>query len=42
MEKIFLETHDVVKRYAHHTALNGVSIRVPEGKVFGLLGPNGA
>lgn len=31
-----------MKRYAHHTALNGVSIRVPEGKVFGLLGPNGA
>ncbi len=42
MENIFLETHDVVKRYAHHTALNGVSIRVPKGKVFGLLGPNGA
>ena len=42
MDKIFLETHDVVKRYANHTALNGVSIKVPEGKVFGLLGPNGA
>lgn len=42
MENIFLETHDVVKRYANHTALNGVSIRVPKGKVFGLLGPNGA
>lgn len=42
MSKYFLETHDVVKRYANHTALNGVSINVPEGKVFGLLGPNGA
>ena len=42
MDNFFLETRDVVKRYADHTALNGVSIQVPEGKVFGLLGPNGA
>jgi ABC-2 type transport system ATP-binding protein len=38
----FLETKDVVKQYANHRALNGVSIRVPQGKIFGLLGPNGA
>lgn len=38
----FLETHEVVKRYAAHLALDRVSIEVPEGKVFGLLGPNGA
>ena len=36
----FLETEDVVKQYANHLALNKVSIQVPEGKVFGLLGPN--
>lgn len=42
MNDYFLETHQVVKRFAAHTALNGVSIQVPEGKVFGLLGPNGA
>lgn len=42
MSDFFLETKEVVKRYAGHTALNGVSIQVPEGKVFGLLGPNGA
>lgn len=42
MDNFFLETRQVVKRYAGHTALNGVSIQVPEGKVFGLLGPNGA
>lgn len=42
MNNLFLETQNVVKRYANHTALNGVSIQVPEGKVFGLLGPNGA
>jgi len=37
-----LETIDVVKQYAHHLALNKVSVQVPRGTVFGLLGPNGA
>ncbi|MEA5139541.1 ABC transporter ATP-binding protein [Arcicella rigui] len=37
-----LEAHNVVKRYAGHTALNDVSIEVPKGSIFGLLGPNGA
>lgn len=37
-----LEVHNVVKRYAEHTALNDVSINVPKGVIFGLLGPNGA
>ena len=31
-----------MKRYAKHTALDGVSINVRRGRVFGLLGPNGA
>lgn len=38
----FLETKDVVKQYANHLALDGVSIQVKKGEVFGLLGPNGA
>lgn len=38
----FVEMHNIVKRYAAHTALNGVSMSVEEGKIFGLLGPNGA
>jgi ABC-2 type transport system ATP-binding protein len=37
-----LETQSVVKRYANHTALDGVSIAIPTGSIFGLLGPNGA
>ncbi len=42
MNDIFLSAHDIVKRYAEHTALSGVSIDVPRGKIFGLIGPNGA
>ena len=38
----FLEARDIVKRYAKHTALDGVNINVRRGRVFGLLGPNGA
>jgi len=37
-----LEAENVVKQYGDFTALNGVSISVPKGSIFGLLGPNGA
>ena len=37
-----LKIDGVVKRYAAHTALDGVSLEVPEASIFGLLGPNGA
>lgn len=33
---------NVSKTYAHHKALDSVSIDVERGSVFGLLGPNGA
>jgi ABC-2 type transport system ATP-binding protein len=33
---------NVTKRYTNHTALDNVSISIPEKKIFGLLGPNGA
>ena len=42
MEQIMLDVQGLVKRYAAHTALDGVSIQVPKGSIFGLLGPNGA
>ena len=32
----------LVKRYGDVTALDGLSLRVPEGTVLGVLGPNGA
>lgn len=37
-----LEIENVVKQYAGHRALDGVSLTVPENTVYGLLGPNGA
>lgn len=37
-----LRTEGIVKRYGTHTALNGITMDVPAGQVFGLLGPNGA
>lgn len=39
---ILFEAQNVTKRFATQTALNGVSISVPEQSIYGLLGPNGA
>ena len=39
---ILLEVENVVKQFAEHRALDGVSLSVPENSVYGLLGPNGA
>jgi len=35
-------TDNLVKRYDEVTAVDGVSLEIKEGEVFGLLGPNGA
>lgn len=32
----------VTKRYANHTAIDGINIEIPEKCIYGLLGPNGA
>ena len=37
-----LEVRNIRKQYAHHVALNNVSLSVEPQKIFGLLGPNGA
>lgn len=37
-----LSAKNIVKDYDGHRALDGVSIDVEEGSIFGLLGPNGA
>lgn len=37
-----LELRDVTKRYGDFTAVQGLSLSVPSGCIFGFLGPNGA
>jgi ABC-2 type transport system ATP-binding protein len=39
---MLVQTAALTKRYGDFTALDGVSLGVPAGEVFGLLGPNGA
>jgi ABC-2 type transport system ATP-binding protein len=33
---------DLTKRYGKFTAVDGITLEVPRGELFGLLGPNGA
>ena len=40
--KIVLETKDLTVRFGGLTAVNNVSIKVPEGNITGIIGPNGA
>ena len=42
MSDALLELSAVTKRYGERVALDGVSLRLCPGEVFGLLGPNGA
>ena len=40
--KNIVEVKNVYKQYGDYVALNGVSLKVPKGSIYGLLGPNGA
>ena len=42
MTDLALDIRGVSKRYAEHAAVDGLSLSVPRGTVYGLLGPNGA
>jgi ABC-2 type transport system ATP-binding protein len=42
MAQPVLEVLDVTRRFGATTALDGVTLQVEEGEIFGLLGPNGA
>ncbi len=37
-----VEVSDLVVRFGDFTAVNGISVAVKEGEIFGFLGPNGA
>ena len=37
-----LETEHLTKRFGDRTAVDGLSLSVAKGEVFGFLGPNGA
>ncbi len=41
-QPLALSLREVRKQYGDHVALDGVSVDVPKGSIFGLLGPNGA
>jgi ABC-2 type transport system ATP-binding protein len=42
MSSSVVKVENVTKRFSGHTAVEGLSIDVPKGGIFGLLGPNGA
>jgi len=41
-ENPIIQTEDLTKVYGFHRAVNGITMKVMEGEIFGFLGPNGA
>ncbi|WP_255169102.1 ABC transporter ATP-binding protein [Natrononativus amylolyticus] len=42
MSDLAIETRELTKRYGDEAAVDGLSIEIPRGRVYGFLGPNGA
>ncbi|MCA9908948.1 MAG: ABC transporter ATP-binding protein, partial [Anaerolineae bacterium] len=42
MTDLIIETRDLVKKFGNFTAVNGLSLEVPSGSIYGFVGPNGA
>ena len=42
MNDLAIDVRGLTKRYGARTVVDGVSIRVPRGLIFGFLGPNGS
>jgi ABC-2 type transport system ATP-binding protein len=42
MSELIIETKSLVKRFGKFTAVNGLSLQVPAGSIYGFVGPNGA
>ena len=40
--EMILQTKDLCKHFKNQKAVNKVSLHIEKGKVYGLLGPNGA
>ncbi len=39
---LIIETRDLVKSFGKFTAVDGLSVAVPAGSIYGFIGPNGA
>lgn len=39
---LVIDVHGLTKRFGQKVAVNGIDIQVPEGEVWGFLGPNGS
>jgi ABC-2 type transport system ATP-binding protein len=42
MTDLIIETKDLRKKYGKFEAVNGLSLEVPAGSIYGFVGPNGA
>ena len=42
MDDLVIQTDGLSKRYGRVQAVDGLSLNVPRGRIFGLLGPNGS
>ncbi len=42
MNDLVIQTDGLTKRYGNILAVDGLSLEVPRGHIFGLLGPNGS
>lgn len=42
MSDLIIQTRDLVKKFGKFTAVNGLSLAVPAGSIYGFVGPNGA
>ena len=42
MADLIIQTKDLVKKFGKFTAVDGLSLEVPAGSIYGFVGPNGA
>lgn len=42
MGEIVIQTHNLIKEFGRHRAVDALNLEIKEGQVYGFLGPNGA